>query len=70
MRPDDGLPRLRALLDAWIDYLDTFERGWFFFAIATEFDGRAGLVREANRRRGSHRIRTLAKTDLARLPPR
>src|SRR6266540_4488469 len=46
-RADDGLPRLRALLDAWIDYLDTFEGGCFFFAAATEFDGRAGPIRDA-----------------------
>jgi AcrR family transcriptional regulator len=44
---DDGLPRLRALLDGWIDYLDTFEGGCFFTAAASEFDGRPGPVRDA-----------------------
>jgi len=46
-RADDGLPRLRALLDAWIDYLDTFDGGCFFLAAASEFDGRTGPVRDA-----------------------
>ncbi|MEW9555524.1 TetR/AcrR family transcriptional regulator [Nonomuraea sp. NPDC050783] len=46
-RADDGLPRLRALADAWIDYLDTFEGGCFFCAVAPEFDDRDGPVRDA-----------------------
>jgi AcrR family transcriptional regulator len=45
-RFDDGLPRLRALLDGWIDYLDTFEGGCLFTAAASEFDGRPGPVRD------------------------
>lgn len=44
---DDGLPRIRAMLDAWIDYLDTFEGGCFFCAVAPEFDDREGPVRDA-----------------------
>ncbi|HSS09849.1 MAG TPA: TetR/AcrR family transcriptional regulator [Acidimicrobiales bacterium] len=52
-RGERGLPRLRRLLDAWIDYLDTFEGGCFFTAAAWEFDGRPGQVRDA--------IRTLIK---------
>lgn len=44
---EDGLPRLRALMDAWIDYLDDFPGGCFFTAAASEFDGREGPVREA-----------------------
>ncbi|MEV4113253.1 TetR/AcrR family transcriptional regulator [Nonomuraea sp. NPDC049695] len=46
-RADDGLPRLRALADAWIGYLDTFDGGCFFCAVAPEFDGREGPVRDA-----------------------
>ncbi|MGW7383902.1 TetR/AcrR family transcriptional regulator [Streptomyces sp. NPDC054794] len=46
-RADDGLPRLRALLGGWIDYLDAVEGGCFFFTVATEFDGREGPVRDA-----------------------
>lgn len=44
---DDGLPRLRELFHAWIDYLDTFEGGCFFVATATEFSARPGPVRTA-----------------------
>ncbi|MGK5531690.1 TetR/AcrR family transcriptional regulator [Streptomyces sp. URMC 129] len=43
----EGLPRLRALFEAWIDYLDFFEGGCFFSAAALEFDGRPGPVRDA-----------------------
>ncbi|WP_326595437.1 TetR/AcrR family transcriptional regulator [Streptomyces sp. NBC_01803] len=46
-RAPDGLPRLRALLGAWIDYLEVFEGGCFFTAAAAEFDGREGPVRDA-----------------------
>jgi AcrR family transcriptional regulator len=47
-RIDDGLPRLRALMDAWIDYLeDAFEGGCFFCAAAVELDGRPGPLRDA-----------------------
>jgi AcrR family transcriptional regulator len=55
-RAEHGLPRLRRLLDAWIDYLDSFEGGCFFTAAAWEFDGRPGPVRDA--------IRTLVKAGL------
>jgi AcrR family transcriptional regulator len=44
---EDGLPRLRALFDAWIDYLDYFDGGCFFTAAASEFDSRQGPVRDA-----------------------
>src|SRR5882672_7026284 len=44
---DDGLPRLRELFHAWIDYLDTFEGGCFFVATANEFAARPGPVRTA-----------------------
>ena len=47
-RVEDGLPRLRALMDAWIDYLeDAFEGGCFFCAAAVELDGRPGPLRDA-----------------------
>jgi AcrR family transcriptional regulator len=47
-RIDDGLPRLRVLMDAWIDYLeDAFEGGCFFCAAAVELDGRPGPLRDA-----------------------
>jgi len=42
-----GLPRLRALMSAWIDYLETFEGGCVFVAAASELDGRPGPVRDA-----------------------
>jgi AcrR family transcriptional regulator len=43
----DGLPRVRRLMDAWIDYLQTFEGGCLFVAGASELDGRPGPVRDA-----------------------
>jgi AcrR family transcriptional regulator len=51
-RVDDeppGLPRLLALCDAWISYLErgVFPGGCFLTAAAAEFDGREGPVREA-----------------------
>jgi len=47
-RLEDGLPRLRALMDAWIDYLeDAFEGGCFFCAASVELDGRPGPLRDA-----------------------
>ncbi|MFQ6395644.1 TetR/AcrR family transcriptional regulator [Nocardia sp. KC 131] len=42
-----GLPRLRALMSLWIDYLETFEGGCLFVAAASELDGRSGPVRDA-----------------------
>jgi AcrR family transcriptional regulator len=44
-----GLPRLRALGEAWISYLErgVFPGGCFFVAAAHEFDGREGAVRDA-----------------------
>lgn len=48
-RHEPGLPRLRAICDAWIGYLrrDVFPGGCFLTAAACEFDGRGGPVREA-----------------------
>jgi AcrR family transcriptional regulator len=43
-----GLPRLRAMLSRWIEYLDdAFEGGCFFSAAAAELDGRPGPLRDA-----------------------
>ncbi|MGI5286055.1 TetR/AcrR family transcriptional regulator [Nonomuraea polychroma] len=46
---DPGVPRLRALCEAWISYLErgVFPGGCFFVAAAHEFDGREGRVRDA-----------------------
>jgi AcrR family transcriptional regulator len=43
-----GLPRLRALGRAWVDYLEreVFPGGCFFAAATMEFDDRPGAVRE------------------------
>jgi AcrR family transcriptional regulator len=45
---DEGLPRLRATLAAWLDYFrrDVFPGGCFFQAASLEFDGRPGAVRD------------------------
>src|SRR3989337_1838026 len=44
-----GLPRLRALCAAWLEYIesDTFPGGCFLSAASFEFDDREGTVREA-----------------------
>lgn len=44
-----GLARLRALCDAWIDYLGgpCFPGGCFLTTASVEFDGRAGPVHDA-----------------------
>ena len=46
---DEGLPRLRAIGDAWCEYLaaDVFSGGCFLCAASTEMDGRPGPVRDA-----------------------
>jgi AcrR family transcriptional regulator len=48
---DRGLERLRAIAEAWISYLerDVFPGGCFLTAASTEWDGRAGPVRDAVR---------------------
>jgi AcrR family transcriptional regulator len=45
----EGLPRLRAIGEAWFDYLssDVFEGGCFLCAASAEMDGRPGPVRDA-----------------------
>jgi AcrR family transcriptional regulator len=47
-REPDGAPRLRALTDRYLDYLErqVFPGGCFFAAASTEFDDRPGPVRE------------------------
>jgi len=53
VRPAWGLPpgaaRLRALVDRWIDYVETplFRGGCFWVANLAEFDSRPGPVRDA-----------------------
>ncbi len=44
-----GLPRLRAIAEEWISYLErgVFPGGCFLTAAAAEFDGRPGRVRDA-----------------------
>jgi AcrR family transcriptional regulator len=46
---EPGLARLRALMDAWLSYLDreVFPGGCFLTAASFEFDGRPGAVRAA-----------------------
>jgi AcrR family transcriptional regulator len=45
----EGLPRLRAIGEAWCDYLtsDVFVGGCFLCAASAEMDGRPGPVRDA-----------------------
>lgn len=46
---EEGLPRLRAIGEAWCDYLatDVFAGGCFLCAASAEMDGRPGPVRDA-----------------------
>jgi len=43
----DGAPRLRAMAERYLDYLDSFPGGCFWGATASEFDDRPGPVRDA-----------------------
>jgi AcrR family transcriptional regulator len=45
----EGIARLRAVLDTWLDYMErgTFAGGCFFANAAVEMDGRPGPVRDA-----------------------
>lgn len=43
----DGLERLRALVTAWIDYLDRLDGGCLFITASIELDARPGPVRDA-----------------------
>lgn len=42
----EGLQRLAALVDRWIDHISDTAGGCFFASVAAEFDGRPGPVRE------------------------
>ena len=48
LREPDGAPRLRALTDRYLDYVErqVFPGGCFFAAASTEFDDRPGPVQE------------------------
>src|SRR5262249_15272181 len=43
-----GLPRLRAMLESWLEYIEqiVFRGGCFFAAASAEFDSRPGKVRD------------------------
>jgi len=43
----DGAPRLRAMAEHYLDYLQSFLGGCFWGATASEFDDRPGPVRDA-----------------------
>lgn len=68
---EPGLPRLQAVCDAWIAYIETerevFPGGCLFTTAAVEFDARGGPVRDAVahlhrvwRRRLAHEVRIAA----------
>jgi AcrR family transcriptional regulator len=42
-----GLPRLRALMANWLDYLGAFDGGCIFVSASSELDDRPGPVRDA-----------------------
>ena len=46
---DEGLPRLHALVDAWLDYVQrrVFPGGCFMVATLSEYDSQPGPVRDA-----------------------
>lgn len=48
MKAERGLPRVQALMSAWISYAkrQVFRGGCFFYAASAEFDGRPGVVRD------------------------
>jgi AcrR family transcriptional regulator len=48
LRSPRGLPRLRAMLENWLGYVEriVFRGGCFFAAASAEFDSRPGAVRE------------------------
>ncbi|EQA38488.1 transcriptional regulator, TetR family [Leptospira inadai serovar Lyme str. 10] len=43
----EGLPRLVALIDSWVDYVRQSEGGCFFASVSAEFDSKPGAVRDA-----------------------
>ncbi|MEV5508326.1 hypothetical protein AB0L16_17920 [Streptomyces orinoci] len=77
-RSAPGLPRLRAVCEAWIGYLERertiFPGGCLFVTAAVEFDARGGAVRDAVarllllwRRRLAEEVRTAVTA--GELPP-
>jgi AcrR family transcriptional regulator len=48
LRSPRGLPRLKAMLEGWLGYVEriVFRGGCFFAAASAEFDSRPGAVRE------------------------
>ncbi len=48
LQAEPGLPRLRAALDAWLEYLDDppFEGGCFFCTTTIEYGAKPGQVRD------------------------
>jgi AcrR family transcriptional regulator len=58
-----GYPRLLALCQAWLGYVqrEVFPGGCFFAAASFEFDGRPGLVRDAIARAMDAWLETLEK---------
>jgi AcrR family transcriptional regulator len=71
-----GLPRLRAICEAWVSYLerDVFPGGCFLTQAAAEFDGRPGPVRDSVSRALSLWDRVLTReaaiaVDRGELPP-
>ncbi|EPG76361.1 transcriptional regulator, TetR family [Leptospira fainei serovar Hurstbridge str. BUT 6] len=43
----EGIQRLVALIDSWLDYVRQSEGGCFFASVSAEFDCRPGAVRDA-----------------------
>ena len=43
----DGAPRLRAMSEHYLDYIESFPGGCFWGAVGTEYDDRPGPVRDA-----------------------
>jgi AcrR family transcriptional regulator len=58
-----GLPRLRAVMDAWLSYLErsVFPGGCFLTAASLEFDDRPGPVREVVATTWTRWLRVLAR---------
>ena len=46
LRAPRGLPRLRAIVEAWIDWIQAHPDGCVFLGAALEYDGRPGPMRD------------------------
>ena len=46
LRQPRGLPRLQAIVEAWIGWIDAHPEGCVFLGAALEYDGRPGPMRE------------------------